>query len=502
MMPKIKWDYEADVVIVGYGGAGACAAITCHDKGVTPLILEKAPMGGGNTCCAGGGSSIPSDVKGGMDYYRALTAGTVDEDLIRTWVEAICDLPRWFNDLGAEIEMRPHHAMYPFFPGSECIDNFMHVARSPEQIKMGYWKTYGKDLFAFLDSQVKKREIEIKFETPGKRLVHHPETNEILGVVAESAGKEIFVKAKKGVILTCGGFENNKEMLINWLPNAWELPIYPLGTPYNTGDGIVMAAAVGAKLWHMVAMELGNFAPKIPSEKFGVAVRLLRKMPKDSALIYINKYGERFMNEVGPEPHCMLSHCKEIFQVQHFDASRCEFPNIPFYMVFDESFRLKGTMVEERSNWWHVQGMYQWSEDNSAEIEAGWFEKADTIEELAKKLNVPDDGLAQTINDYNQSCAQNEDEFGRGADWMTPIQTPPFYGCELIVPLINTQGGPKHNAKSQVLDWNDKPIPRLYAAGELGSAFFPYYQASGNLPEALAFGKIAGEQAASLAPWE
>ena len=105
-MSKIKWDFETDVVMVGYGGAGACAAIACHDQGVRPLILEKAPMGGGNTCCAGGGSSIPSDVKGGMDYYRALTAGTVDEELIRVWAQAVCDLPRWMEQLGTQIEMR------------------------------------------------------------------------------------------------------------------------------------------------------------------------------------------------------------------------------------------------------------------------------------------------------------------------------------------------------------------------------------------------------------
>ena len=77
-----KWDYVADVVIVGYGGAGAPAAIACHDKGAKALLLEKAPFGGGNMCCAGGGSTIPSDVNKGIQYYRALTAGMVDEDLI------------------------------------------------------------------------------------------------------------------------------------------------------------------------------------------------------------------------------------------------------------------------------------------------------------------------------------------------------------------------------------------------------------------------------------
>lgn len=497
-----KWDEEADVVIVGYGGAGAPAAIACHDRGAKALLLEKAPFGGGNMCCAGGGSAIPVDVEKGIQYYRALTAGLIEEDLLRTWAQATHDLPHWIEALGGKVEFRGVEAMYPSFPGAEAIQSFMHLARTPEQIEQGYWKTYGKDLFAFFDGQVKSRGIEVRYETSGKKLLQDPETKEVLGVAGEAAGREIFLKARKGVILACGGFENNREMLNDFLPFTWELPLYPLGTPYNTGDGIAMAAEAGAKLWHMAGLEFGNFAPRIPTEKLGVAVRLLRKMPPDSALIYINRYGRRFMNEIGPRPVGTLSHCKELFKVQHFDAERAEFPNIPFYMVFDETFRLKGKMVEERSNWWHVQQLYEWSADNSAEVEAGWFEKADTIEALARKIKAPPEALQQTIRAYNQGCIRKEDEFGRGQDWLRPIATPPFYASELCEPIINTQGGPKHNAKAQVLDWNDQPIPRLYAAGELGSAYYPLYQASGNLPEAMAFGKIAGEEAASLTPWE
>ena len=137
-LPK-KWDYTADVVIVGYGGAGAPAAIACHDKGVKALLLEKAPVGGGNMSCAGGGSTIPSDVNKGIQYYRALTAGMVDEDLIRTWAQATHDLPQWLEKLGAKLEYREHHAMYPSFPGADAINSFMHLARTPEQITQGYW---------------------------------------------------------------------------------------------------------------------------------------------------------------------------------------------------------------------------------------------------------------------------------------------------------------------------------------------------------------------------
>ena len=134
----------------------------------------------------------------------------------------------------------------------------------------------------------------------------------------------------------------------------------------------------------------------------------------------------------------------------------------------------------------------------------GWIERANTIKQLAEKTKVPPVALEETVSKYNEACSRNKDaEFGRDKDWLIPVKTPPFYATELCEPIINTQGGPKHNAKAQVLDKDDKPIPRLYAAGELGSVFGPLYGPGGNnLPEAFAFGRIAGEQVAALTPWE
>ncbi len=84
---------------------------------------------------------------------------------------------------------------------------------------------------------------------------------------------------------------------------------------------------------------------------------------------------------------------------------------------------------------------------------------------------------------------------------MKAIETPPFYAVELCMSIINTQGGPKHNSKAQALDMEGKPIPRLYTPGEFGSFFGHLYQGGSNLPEALAFGRIAGETAAAERPW-
>lgn len=257
-----------------------------------------------------------------------------------------------------------------------------------------------------------------------------------------------------------------------------------------------MATEAGAKLWHMTSAEWGNFAPKLPAEKFGVGFRLVRQLPVGSEAIYVSKQGKRFMNE-----SIVLSHRKDLFKVQYFDHERGDYPNIPFYMVFDETFRKKRPIISGQG--WYTHNLYQWSADNSAEIEQGWILKGNTIKELAERIGIDSEALEETVSKYNEYCMIGEDaEFGRAKEWLVPIDTPPYYGTELCEPIINTQGGPKRNMRAEVLDRNDKPIPRLYAAGELGSFFCPLYQHTSNLPEALTFGIIAGEQAAALTPWD
>ncbi len=493
-----KWDYEVDIVVVGFGGAGACAAIAAFDAGASVLILEKAPVSGGNTRVSAGVLSIPGDVANTIEYYRALTWETLNEETIYAFAEAMVGLPLRLKEWGVELEYFPEEPTYPTLAGSTSIRKIARLARTPRQTKEGMRWTYGKQLFDFFENQVKKRKIRVIYEARVKELMKDPVTKEILGTKAERLGKEIILMARKGVVLACGGFENNKEMLVNFLQHMAELPIYPFGTPYNTGDGILMASEVGAKLWHMSDVELGNFAPKAPSEKFGVGFRLRRQLPVGSQAIYINKYGKRFMNEA-----LLLSHRKEPLKVQYFDHEHAEYPNIPFYLVFDETFRKKAPIVGTRYGWWCINELYKWSDDNSAEIELGWIVKANTIKELAEKLGVVSVALEDTVSKYNEYCRICEDsEFGRSKKWLVPLDTPPYYGTELCEPIINTQGGPKHNAQAQVLDKNDEPIPRLYAAGELGSFFAPLYENSSNIPEALAFGIIAGEHAAALMPWE
>jgi succinate dehydrogenase/fumarate reductase flavoprotein subunit len=153
--------------------------------------------------------------------------------------------------------------------------------------------------------------------------------------------------------------------------------------------------------------------------------------------------------------------------------------------------------------WDSVHGVYQWSQNCSAEIEKGWVCKGDTLKELAAKMKVDPEGLQETVTRHNQYCScKNDPDFNGRNNALSPLATPPFYGVELGLTLINKQGGPKHNTKAQTLNQDDKPIPRLYTPGEFASFFGFQYPGGSNIPEAIVFGRIAGEHAASLKPWE
>jgi succinate dehydrogenase/fumarate reductase flavoprotein subunit len=177
-----------------------------------------------------------------------------------------------------------------------------------------------------------------------------------------------------------------------------------------------------------------------------------------------------------------------------FDPVRGEYPRIPSYIIFDETTRASGPIC-------HIRGGYnrrfEWSQDNSEEIERGWIQRADTIPGLATQLGLDADVLASTVDRYNAHCrAGNDADFGR-TDGLQALDAPPFCAIKAEPCLLNTQGGPRRDARARILDVFGEPIPGLFGAGELGSIWSSLYPGSGNISEALIFGRIAGREAAS-----
>lgn len=182
------------------------------------------------------------------------------------------------------------------------------------------------------------------------------------------------------------------------------------------------------------------------------------------------------------------------------------YPCIPFFLIFDEKMRNAGPIGFGLPFFKAGEGIIsgKWSQDNTKEIELGWVKKGDTISDLAEAIGTDMDPsfLEETINRWNGFCAAGKDtDFGR-SEKMAPIATPPFYGVKMYPGAFNTCGGPRKNGKAQVLDPKGNPIPRLYVAGVLGSTAGHVYCISGhNWAEFMAFGRIAGRNAAAEKTW-
>lgn len=489
-MPK-KWDKEADVVVVGYGYAGAATAITAHDKGSKVLMLEKQPEDGhfANSKQCGGVFVSPANAADAVAYMGIASrvnvdmpeSKDIDDDIIQAWSEYATQNKDWLTDLGIEdFVVYADHGRDPSWPGNDAIKAY--------QVKMPDGSPgRGLHLFNFLAEHVTSREVEVMWETPATRLITN-EKGEVIGVKAQSKDGEIAIKAAKAVVLTCGGFEFDEAAKKAYFP------AYPMavdGNPGNTGDGIRMALEVGADLWHMTVIG-GHFKMKAPD--FPIPFRHDFNL-KIGPTIALDKFGRRFKAEN------QLGGYSGYWNALVYDTVNYTWPRIPVHWIFDEKRRTAGRLARGSGATGPIE-IYKWSEDNSEEIEKGWITKADTIKELAQKINVDPTVLEEEVSKYNGYCQAGYDaDFERDPETLIPLDSPPYYAAVLYPGPNNTFGGPRRNAKAQIVSAFGEPIPRLYSAGELGSIFVQYPQGGANVSECFAFGRIAGENADTEEPW-
>ncbi|MBI2859845.1 MAG: FAD-dependent oxidoreductase [Chloroflexi bacterium] len=523
---RTHWNEEADVVVVGYGGAGVAAAISAHDSGARVLILEKQPCDTPDrtnhtpsTRLAGGGWWTPRDPERALTYMLAMTRAaneTIDQErteLLSVFAKYLVSNTEWMKGMGVELggsESLAHgsrlsvltpeerslvaagemaYGDYPNLPGAQ--EGFMAFPKISGQYRNG------AALFKYLSEAVDKRKIPIMWGAPARRLITG--SGEVLGVVAASAGKEVAIKATRAVVLTCGGFEFNPGMKENFLRVN---PSHFYGTPASTGDGVSMTQEIGAALWHM------NNASWRAVMKFpGLPVAMGTR--NHETAVFVDRIGRRFSRE-RYQAHAFG------YELTNFDAHILAYPRVPCYLVFDEKRKREGCLASYHGVCNPPGGIigdmfYRWSEDNQAEIDRGWIMRASTIEGLARLILAdPDNGdlmtpsvLRDTIRRYDGLCREGVDaDFSKPAKWLQPLEDPPYYAVKLWPGGPNTQGGPKRNSRGQVLRVSNTPIPRLYSAGELGSVWGMIYQGGGNIAECMAFGRISGVNAASEKPWK
>jgi succinate dehydrogenase/fumarate reductase flavoprotein subunit len=437
-------------------------------------------------------------------------------EICRAWADEMVKNKAWAEEMGIPFSSMGNRSEFSKLPGYSS----MYVYQTTG---------YGQAWFKTLDDQAKKRGIQILFDTPGKELIQDFKTKAVIGVKAKSGEKDLYIKARKGVILSTGGFEFN-EKLKNKFFKAYPMKFYGWG--YNTGDGIIMAQKVGADIWNMNNLCGGNCTWS-PDDPINVAHSA---STATNNFIWVDKFGSRFINELDARinPH------KGWMMFTQFDTGRATYPYIPHYLIFDETARLAGALDgfgsmgggppvggggtppagaggAPSTGGSHgptmgrevlpaaLGGVESWSKDNSVEIEKGWIKKGETLEALAATIGSPMDAAALkgSVEAYNAYCDAKEDkQFGRPARSLAPVKTPPFYAVPLYPGLVSTTGGPAINTKFQVVDPDGKPIPRLYTAGTNGSVVTRVYSVTGgNLGSCMASGRITGRNAAAEKSW-
>jgi succinate dehydrogenase/fumarate reductase flavoprotein subunit len=468
---------EYDVVVVGFGGAGASAAIAAHDLGARVLLIEKSAVPGGNTRASGGSLRSIAKIETACDFYVQLSEGGTPPEVLRAFVDGVEGAFGFLKALGADLVPFPMPTKkyypsittttYPQFTGAEGLG---------QRFRVNGEGGGGESLWRVLEKGVRARAIDVWMSSPLCGLSHDA-GGRVNGVTVKRAGASVEVRARRGVVLACGGFSYNPAMLRHYL--GFEMASF--GPPEaNTGDALAPVLAVGGDLWHMRAV-----AATIGYRFDAIAVPVRHIMP-GPGFIYVDQSGARYIDETGTDFHAL--------PMEMLDTPGMTRPSrYPSFCVFDEATRLAGPIAQEELTFGRNLG---WSSDNRAEVARGLIAKGNDAGELAAALGVDAGILAAAIDDFNRACKAGDDRFGRNTQDMAPLTRGPLYGVPIWPVLVNTQGGPRRDPLARVLDRNGAPIRGLYAAGEFGSIWTELYPGAGNVTEAIVFGRIAGSGAA------
>ncbi len=525
-------DIYADVLVIGFGAAGACAAIEAHDCGAEVILLEKQPEDRhySSTRMSGGGFHSPRR-DGNFDalkaYAKAMFSGDnlpynlegeqpeFSDELAELWAKHAPDNEPFMRSLDPLFRTASlSNAAFSEFPGaaesgyavvkstySGTTDEKVWDAPSKDAPKSQ--KQSGEAFHACLLNGLQTRNVAIHYDTSADEFIVN-DAGAVIGLVAIRGERRITYYARRAVILTCGGYEYHPRMRKAFLngPGIDGWAFY--GSPANTGDGIRMALKVGAAL-----AKIGNIAGRvicaIPERRHGLRIGLNTSSVGKPNEIVVDNRGRRY----APERRITKDPTRYHFYKEAllFDTVTLEYPRIPSWMVFDSTLMRRGPLISIGRA---VYNGVDWGDDNMKALRKGWILEGETIAALAAKIRAHPDNrgamdaalLARTVETYNGYCASGRDaDFERDVDTLGPVAKPPFYALPLYPGGPNTTGGLRANGRREVLDWNDRPIARLYGAGEIASVFQFVYQGGGNLAEGITFGRIAGKHAAAERPW-
>ncbi len=487
---EIKKKIEADVVVVGAGIAGMCAALSAAEAGAKVALLEKREeYTTRGMHIAAIGTKVQKRKNVEIDYVQGIrdiigwSGGAVKQELWWLWAKQSGPAFDWLLDM-TEAEGITADLWASGYKGKDFYEypGVTHIFTGPNHEKFDS----NRDFMEVAYKNAQKIGVDFHFETEAKQLIR-PESGRVTGIIAKAKnGDYVQFNAKKGVILCTGDYAADEEMVERYCPQAKQVDgsVYtPVGV--NTGDGHKMALWVGAAM-----QKAEPHAPMIHTQ-LGA---------NSYCFLHVNKYGKRYSNEdATPQLICNAKSLQ---------------PDGIAWVVYDDKFldEIPQTLEEGGGLFWdQVNRLWGQPWNREAEerrlqrdIEAGLVVKADTIEELAEKMEVPPDNLKATVERYNEMARKGYDEdFHKNPKFLFPIEKPPFYAGRFKSALLVIVGGLSINEKMQVLDENDEPIPGLYAAGNTAGDFFakdyPTIFPGVSVSRAITFGRLAGQNAAKEA---
>jgi len=465
---------DVDVLVAGFGAAGAAAAIAAHDAGASVAVVEKTASGGGN-CVHSGGFLFDLDGPRAVDHLDALCFGKTDRAVLEAYaagLRGVADFIEALGGMAAPVDFEAFGGMlpsWPHFPGAGGVGYRQFVPEPGERPGPGLWRV--------LEAGVRERDIPVALDTRAADLVL--DGDRVAGAIVEYSGERARIDARCGVVLASGSFEADPELRDAYLP----LPLVSVGHQGNTGDTLRLASAAGASLWHMSAFFgwLSYVHPDFPA-----AFTLDVHAP---SFIYVDGDGRRFADETGWEVH------DRVRSVTAYLPRRPNRPNMPGWIVFDEAARRAGPLHGIVGS----PNGYVWSPDNSAEVAAGWIKRGADTAELAAATGLDPAILKDTLAGYAAAVSRRADyEFGRTPSTLAPL-LPPLYAIQMTPGVATASGGPRRDAQARVLAPGGAPIPGLFAAGAAGSIWGHLTEHGGGLTDAIVFGRIAGSRCANAA---
>ncbi len=464
-MPRAKdkkQNLKADLVVVGSGGAGLCAALSASENGVKKIVvLEKRGSLGGNTAMASGPFACESPVqaresiiadkdalfKHAMDWAHW---SNVNPRIFRAFLNKSGDTIRWLEAMGLEFTMRT------FFPNQ--VPRVQHVV-----------KGRGAHLIKVLAAQCSERGIEMRMRQGGKKILTS-KNGSVAGIIAAGENEDIVIETGC-VIIASGGFSGNKKLLKKYCPQYFD-GMGNRGVAL-AGDGLIMAQEAGAAIENFVT--LLKEGPRIDLHTWP-----LMSLERDPVTLWVNSRGERFTDEaIGMHP---------------FEAANpiLRQPGKVNYSLLDTSIKEK--MAEK---------LPELDKALQSEIRRGRVKAAGTWDEIAEWIGAAPAMLNSTVNEYNTFCERGYDAlFAKELRYLLPLYQPPFYAIKCYPHMLDTMGGIRINERMEVLDPDNKPISGLYAAGVATSGWESENYCSDLSGSAMGFalssGQIAGESAAAF----